>query len=73
MGRSGNEINLTDPEVSRQHCKVQVFGDRFVITDLQSTNGTFYQGRKVMTIKIGAGDRFTVGNTTLETLIRSQN
>ena len=72
MGRSGNQINLTDPEVSRQHCQVRVFGDRFVITDLESTNGTFYQGRKVTTIKLGAGDRFTVGNTTLEAEIRGK-
>jgi predicted Zn finger-like uncharacterized protein len=73
MGRSGNDINLTDPEVSRNHSQVRVYGDRFVITDLQSTNGTFYQGRKVMTIKVGAGDRFTVGNTTLETVVRGGN
>ena len=72
MGRSGNQVNLTDPEVSRQHCQVRVFGDRFVITDLKSTNGTFYQGRKVVTIKLGAGDRFTVGNTTLEAVIRGK-
>ncbi len=72
VGRSGNDINLTDPEVSRGHCQIKVFGDRFVITDLKSTNGTFYQGRKVMTVKLGTGDRFTVGNTTLEAVIREQ-
>ena len=70
MGRSGVDINLTDPEVSRRHCHVRVFGDRFVITDLESTNGTFLDGRKVMTVKIGPGEQFTVGNTTLETVVK---
>ncbi|MDT8395236.1 MAG: FHA domain-containing protein [bacterium] len=72
VGRTGNDINLNDPEVSRRHCHVRVFGDRFVIEDLGSTNGTFYQGKRVMTVKLGTGDRFTVGNTTLETVIRGK-
>jgi len=67
LGRSQGDISLGDPEVSRRHCLVKVFGDRFVIIDLDSTNGTFFGGRKVKMARMGAGERFRVGNTILET------
>ena len=70
LGRSGVDINLSDPEVSRRHCLVKVFGDRFVVVDLKSTNGTYFEGRKVMTAKLGTGGKFTVGNTTLEPVVK---
>lgn len=71
LGRSGTEINIDDPEVSRRHCLVKVFGDRIVIMDLESTNGTYVQGKKIMTANLGIGEQFTVGNTTFE-LINKQ-
>jgi predicted Zn finger-like uncharacterized protein len=70
LGRTGADIKLSDPEVSRKHCLVKAFGDRFVVTDLGSTNGTFTQGRKIMTANLGPGDTFTVGNTTLEPVLK---
>lgn len=70
LGRTGADIRLSDPEVSRKHCLVKVFGDRFVVTDLGSTNGTFFQGRKVLTAYLGAGEIFSVGNTTLEPVLK---
>ena len=73
LGRSQGDISLGDPEVSRRHCLVKVFGDRFVVIDLDSTNGTFFGGRKVKTARMGAGDRFRVGNTTLETRTGSRD
>jgi len=66
VGRKGADINVDDPEVSRNHCVIKVFGDRFVIMDLESTNGTFVHGKKVKTANLGASQQFTVGNTTLE-------
>jgi len=65
IGRSGTEITVDDPEVSRRHCLVKVFGDRLVIVDLGSTNGTFIGGKRVMTGNLGIGEQFTIGNTTL--------
>jgi predicted Zn finger-like uncharacterized protein len=66
VGRSGTEITVDDPEVSRRHCMIKVFGDRVVIMDLESTNGTYIDGKRVMTGNLGIGERFTIGNTTLE-------
>ncbi len=71
VGRSGSDIDVDDPEVSRRHCKIKVFGDRVVIMDLESTNGTYVQGRKVMTAGLGVSEQFTIGNTTLEVCRRT--
>jgi len=73
LGRSGCDINLTDSEVSRRHCLVKVFGDRFVVVDLKSTNGTFFESRKVMTAKLGTDGKFTIGNTTLEPVVKKKD
>lgn len=66
VGRSGTDIIVDDPEVSRRHCEIKVFGDRFVIMDLESTNGTFVQGKKVMTVSLGISEQFVIGNTVFE-------
>jgi predicted Zn finger-like uncharacterized protein len=66
LGRSEGDITLSDPEVSRTHCLIKIYGERFVVEDLKSTNGTFFAGKKVMTAYLGTEERFSVGNTTLE-------
>ena len=71
VGRRGANINVDDPEVSRSHCLIKVFGDRAVILDLESTNGTYVHGKKVMTASLGISEQFTIGNTTVE-LIKKQ-
>jgi predicted Zn finger-like uncharacterized protein len=70
VGRRGANINVDDPEVSRSHCIIKVFGDRAVVLDLESTNGTYVHGKKVMTANLGISEQFTVGNTTLELVKR---
>ena len=66
LGRSGTDVSVDDPEVSRRHCLIKVFGDRVVIMDLESTNGTFFQGKRVMTAHLGISEQFTIGNTIFE-------
>ncbi len=70
LGRSHGDILFKDPEVSRRHCVVKVFGDRFVLVDFQSTNGTFVGQKRIMTAGLGIGERFRIGNTTLEVWVR---
>jgi serine phosphatase RsbU (regulator of sigma subunit) len=38
---------LSDPDVSRSHCELRLAGDRVVVRDLASTNGTFVDGARV--------------------------
>jgi len=41
------ELVLDDPEASRMHCRVVTDGHDAVVTDLQSTNGTFIDGARI--------------------------
>ena len=68
VGRSGTDIKVDDPEVSRRHCRFKAFGDRVVVMDLESTNGTYVRGKKVMTASLEVSEQMTIGNTTFELL-----
>jgi hypothetical protein len=49
IGRSGNnDIQIKDRFVSRLHLKVNQVGNRFFIKDLKSTNGTFVNGKPLI-------------------------
>ncbi|HLA78734.1 MAG TPA: FHA domain-containing protein [Vicinamibacteria bacterium] len=43
IGRLGNDINIDDPEASRQHAVVEIVGETAILRDLDSTNGTFVE------------------------------
>ncbi|MFH1463813.1 MAG: FHA domain-containing protein [Pseudomonadota bacterium] len=67
IGRRAGEIPLTDPEVSRRHTVVEVFGRGMIyLRDLGSTNGTFHNGRRVSIGRIRAGDTVGVGRSVLK-------
>jgi serine phosphatase RsbU (regulator of sigma subunit) len=38
---------LGSPDVSRRHCRVELKGGEVVVTDLNSTNGTYVDGRRI--------------------------
>ena len=47
IGRGAKaDLVLTDTSVSRGHCALEREGDRFVLVDLGSANGTFVTGVK---------------------------
>ena len=43
IGRSGADINIDDPEASRQHAALEIVGDVAILRDLGSTNGTWIE------------------------------
>ena len=66
IGRSREcEIQLADPNVSRQHAELRREGDGYVIVDLGSTNGIEVNGRRVKRATLAAGDRIGLGQTEL--------
>jgi Protein of unknown function (DUF3662)/FHA domain len=66
IGRSREcDIVLDDRNTSRRHAELTRDGDRFVVRDLESTNGTVVNGRRVREAPVAEGDRITLGATTL--------
>jgi pSer/pThr/pTyr-binding forkhead associated (FHA) protein len=53
--------------VSRVHCRLTARADgRLEVQDLDSTNGTFVNGKKVDRVELKDGDRLGVGRVTLK-------
>src|SRR5437867_10348139 len=66
IGREeGNTLRLNDERVSRFHAKVQVDGDDYILTDLESTNGTRVNGTSIQIRRLRIGDRVGVGRSLL--------
>jgi hypothetical protein len=66
IGRSREcDIQIADPNVSRQHAELRREGADFVIVDLGSTNGIEVNGRKVKRATLSPGDRIAIGQTEL--------
>lgn len=67
LGRSHQaDIQLSDHAVSRQHCRLEREGEGYVLTDLESLNGTYVNGKRISRILLKDGDRIQVGATTLK-------
>src|SRR5437016_9213476 len=66
IGREeGNLLRLNDERVSRFHAKVQLDDDDFILTDLESTNGTRVNGSVVQIRRLRFGDRVGLGRSVL--------
>lgn len=63
------DITLVDEGVSREHAVVTMDDDGFSIEDLQSTNGTKLNGKRVRSATLTHGDRIQVGHTVFEFLL----
>ena len=67
IGRSNQcALLLEDDGVSRNHCRVTRDRDgKISIHDLQSTNGTFVNAKKIDSSVLNDGDRIQVGSSTM--------
>jgi pSer/pThr/pTyr-binding forkhead associated (FHA) protein len=64
IGRADTDIELNDPDVSREHAVVRGMDGGIAIEDLGSTNGTFVNDRRIAGIaELRPGDRIRFGNT----------
>ena len=59
------ELKLTDPTVSHAHLSLRMTAEGVLLTDLDSTNGTFVDDRRVRSIYLKPGDRIELGDTRL--------
>jgi len=66
IGRgTSNAVQLHDTEVSRDHAELNRRGDKFVLRDLGSSNGTFVNGRQIREHELASGDQVQFGRTLL--------
>jgi pilus assembly protein CpaF len=67
VGRvQGNEVMLPKGNVSKRHARLLYRDGRFIVTDLNSTNGTYVNRRKITQATIvREGDRIYIGDFVL--------
>jgi transcriptional regulator with GAF, ATPase, and Fis domain len=58
-------IRLTDSTVSRRHAALEPVGQRYRLTDLGSTNGTFVDGVAIVEVFLRGGEVVRIGSSTL--------
>jgi predicted component of type VI protein secretion system len=63
IGREAyNDVVLIDPEASRKHAQISFQAGRYVVEDMGSTNGTYVNGRQIMSpTTLNRGDVIEVG------------
>jgi two-component system cell cycle response regulator len=59
------QIRLLDDGISREHAQLVQRGERVVLEDLGSTNGTYCNGLRVDKKELADGDKILVGSTTI--------
>ena len=66
IGRGSGPHGLLDNTASRMHAEITHRDERWSVQDLQSTNGTFVNGKRITgDVPIGEGDRIQLGCTQL--------
>ncbi len=65
IGRTkDNDIFCLHKSLSRKHARLDFDGSHLRITDLQSKNGVFFEGRRVKECQVVEGDSFRCGDVT---------
>lgn len=64
--RAATDIALRDPNVSRRHAQLISTGTDWSIEDLNSTNGTLVNNRRITRCPLRNGDMLTFGLSTFE-------
>lgn len=60
-----NDIVLDDRPVSRKHAEIRLRLGRYTLYDLQSTNGTYVNGRRIAEVVLSDGDRITISGNEM--------
>ena len=62
IGRTNScDLRIPVPDVSRKHCELVLEDDELVLRDLESSNGTLCNDKRVVEIELEPGDTIAVG------------
>jgi two-component system nitrogen regulation response regulator GlnG len=62
----GCALELSDPAVSRAHLEIELGPDGARVRDLESKNGTFFNGARITELTVGPGAVVRVGATSIK-------
>lgn len=65
IGRYNADLIIPDREVSRKHAVIEVYGEKVFIKDLNSTNGTYVDGKRIIETQLEDQSEILVGSTTI--------
>ncbi len=70
IGRTADcDIALDHKPLSRHHARIDLDGERWILTDLESANGTFVNGERVSAARpLRSGDRLQLGRLEFDFL-----
>ena len=72
LGRdTSNQIVVNSDSVSRRHARLTIESGQRLITDLQSTNGTYINNMPVLSHFLKNGDQLKIGDTIFKYLVGS--
>ncbi len=70
IGRdSGNDIPIDNVGVSREHARIIKGENYYFIEDLNSTNGTFVNGKKINKKYLKEDDEISIGKHSLQVIL----
>jgi pSer/pThr/pTyr-binding forkhead associated (FHA) protein len=74
MGRGeGNNVVISDPEVSRKHSVLYWENGAFVIEDFDSRNGTYVNRKRIKKERLEDGDKIRIGNRTFTVMVEREH
>jgi len=69
IGRTNGDLNLNDDRISRVHCAIESTAEGVMLRDLESTNGTFVDDKRIDSVPLADGSKFRVGNQALQLMV----
>ena len=60
-----NDVRIKEEKASRRHCRLRPDGNRVLLEDLESSNGTRVNGQKIKNYVLKHGDKITIGKTQI--------
>ena len=73
IGRHDADVNVDDPEISRQHAAIEVAGEKITLVDLGSSNGTFVGEERIREWELANQAEFSIGGSTLMLIVTERS
>ncbi len=73
VGRSGCDLVVDDPELSRRHVRVEFNGTDISLKDLDSTNGTYVDDQRISEVALDNRSKFRVGSHEIALVITDRD